>query len=161
MSESGIPAVRNWAAKSSATRCVSPRLWTLGISIACLNTSRVFACHSGASGVGTVRGSTAAVAAVESAAAVARAMKRIIVGTPLFAGEVAQHDLPMDNIVVQRLHGQALVLAVGAIVDRGHCPAAVGAVDWDAGHAERPSVARAGRHFRENGIAGMQRLEIG
>src|SRR5690348_1616567 len=67
MSLSGMPAARNWSASSLATRCVSPRLCTLGISIACLNNSRVFACHAGSSLVGSVRGSGTAQDADEAA----------------------------------------------------------------------------------------------
>ena len=58
-----MPAARNWSASSFAIRGTSPRLWTVGISIACLNTSRVFACHAAGNWVGTVRGSVAAAAA--------------------------------------------------------------------------------------------------
>ena len=45
-----------------AIRAISPRWWTVGISIACLNTSRVFACHALGNWLGTVRGSVAATA---------------------------------------------------------------------------------------------------
>src|SRR3954465_9818222 len=126
ISLSGIPAARNWAARSSATRWVSPRLCPEGISIACLNSSRVFACQVGSSLVGTVRGSVAAAATPGRAAMRAKARRRFILRTLLFAGELAQHDLPVDDIVVQRLDRQPLVLAVRAIVDRRHGPAAIG-----------------------------------
>src|SRR3954451_7035606 len=77
----------------------------------------------------------------------------------LFAGEFAQHDLPVHHIVVERLHGQALVLAVGAIVDRNYGPATVGTVDRDAGNTERPGIARAGRHRGQDRHAGMKCLD--
>src|SRR5437879_5593378 len=104
MSESGIPAALNWSASNLATRGTCPRLWTLGISIACLKTARVFACHAGGSWVGTVRGSTAAAALVDSAAVMIKASTRFI-HSLLFTGEIAQHQLPMDDIVVHRLNG--------------------------------------------------------
>src|SRR3954453_11011102 len=120
MSASGIPAALNWSASSLATRGTSPRWWTLGISIACLNTARVFACHAGGNCVGTVRGSVAATAALDSAATKARPRTGFIEFKLLFAGEVAQHHLPMHDIVVQRLHRQTFVAAMRAIVDRNH-----------------------------------------
>src|SRR6476661_3654640 len=117
MSLSGMPAARNWSASSFAMRGTSPRLWTVGISIACLNTSRVFACHAGSSLVGTVRGSVAPIAALDRAAVRIRASPRFIPGL-LFARKVLQHQLPVDDIVVQRLHRDPFILAVGAEIDR-------------------------------------------
>src|SRR4051812_4590148 len=77
MSDSGIPAARNWSVSSFATFGTSPRLCTLGISIACLKTARVFACQAGSSFVGTVRGSTAASAEVATKASRTASGKRI------------------------------------------------------------------------------------
>src|SRR5438270_8448694 len=145
MSESGIPAARNWSASNLATRGTSPRLWTLGISIACLNTSRVFVCQAGGSCVGTVRGSTAAKALVANEAESTNARARFIQYL-LFAGEVTQHQLPMDDIVVQRLDRDSLVFAVGTEVGRDLYPGSVGAVNRNSRDAERPRVARPRRH---------------
>src|SRR3954447_16940834 len=77
MSLSEMPAARNCSARSLATRGTSPRLWTLGISIACLKTSRVFTCQLCGSLVGSVRGSVAATAAVENKASNSAADRRM------------------------------------------------------------------------------------
>src|SRR5260221_7903692 len=108
MSASGTPAARNWSARTFATRGTSPRLWTLGISIACLNTARVLTCQAGSSFVGRVRGSVAATATLGRAAARISTNARFI-RKLLFAGKVAQHQLPVHHIVVQRLHRLAVV----------------------------------------------------
>src|SRR3954447_12583745 len=68
----------------------------------------------------------------------------------LFSGEVGQHQLPVDDIVVQRLHGKPLILAVGAIVGRHLDPGAVRPVNRDSDDPEGPGIARSGRHFGED-----------
>src|SRR6476469_9065818 len=137
MSASGTPAARNWSASNFATRGTSPRLWTLGISIACLKTSRAFVCHSAGNFVGSVRGSVAATVALETAATRIATKPRFI-RELLFSCDVLQHQLPMHDVIVQGLNGQALVASVSAIVGRNLDPSAIDAIDRDSGNAERP-----------------------
>src|SRR4030095_4202496 len=160
MYSSGIPAALNCAASKLAMRGTSPRLWTVGISITCWNRVRVLACQAGSSLDGIVRGSVAAMGGADRQASNKAAMGRMTFPPfGLLARQFAEHDLPMDDIVVQGLDRQPFVLAMGAEIDRKEYPRTIGAVDWDSGHPERPGVARAGRHFREDQHPRVQRMD--
>src|SRR6476660_1427322 len=71
--------------------------------------------------------------------------QRRISSSLLFAREVAQHHLPVENVVVERLDRNALVLAMGAEVDWYDRPGAVDAIDRHAGDPEWPGIAGARR----------------
>src|SRR4029434_1168396 len=138
MSSSGMPAALYCAASKLAMRGTSPRLCTVGISITCWNRVRVLACQAGSSLDGIVRGSVAAMEAVDRQASNKAAMGRMTF-TPfgLLARQFAKHDLPMDDIVVQRLDRQPFVLAMGAEVDRHNHPGTGCSVNRNARNAER------------------------
>ena len=83
---------------------------------------------------------------------------RELAAARLFPGELLQHQLPVDDIVVQRLHREPLVLAVGAVVCRDFDPGAVDGVNRDTDHAKWSSVGRARRHFGKDRHSWVQRL---
>ena len=62
----------------------------------------------------------------------------------LFSGQFADKDLPMGDVVIQRLDRQALIPAVVPVIDRYHQPRPVGPVNGNAGDPERAGIAGAG-----------------